>query len=121
MQQIINFEIKVKNGDETKIAEIIKEVVPSYKFFRFISEELTQRRVNDWVSDTVSLPQIVKNFSDEQMFEFDFDTLFPDLFEDIAVRYPEAVFRGHAEYYNGNYGVMNDCDVIYDGKNLMVL
>lgn len=47
------------------------------------------------------------------MYVFDYEVLFPDLFKDISTKFPQISFTGHAEYYNDDYGTMDEFDVEY--------
>ena len=51
------------------------------------------------------------------MYEFDYPVIFPDLFYDIADACPDAVFCGHSEYYNDDYGIMEEHNFTYPQNN----
>ena len=114
MQQIINFNIEIEKG-YADIAAEIKQIILNYIFEDVPSKK---DRINRWVDAIVfsKLDQdagIIRNDSEEQMFVFDYDVIFPDLFSDITVSCPGAVFFAHSEYYNDDCGVVSHHDKKY--------
>lgn len=117
MQQMVTFYIDLTVGNESDLVDVIKEIVSGYHFDTPVSEEETNRRIKRWVDDIQLVLRQVRNDSESTMYEFDYEVLFPSLFEEISTRCPEIEFSAHAEYYNDYYGTMNECNVQYtDGK-----
>ena len=115
------FYIDLINGNESDLVDVIKEIVSGYNFGTPISEEDTNKRVKRWIDDIKLDLKQVRNDSESTMYEFDYEVLFPSLFEEISTHFPEIEFSAHAEYYNDYYGTMNECNVKYINGKLEIL
>ncbi len=117
MQQSITFQIGVSRGF-SDIRDNIFLLIKSYDYEMPFGEEDTYKRINAWSNNIVydaydQESGIIKNFSDSTMYEFDYTVLFPQLFYDLADVCPEACFSGHSEYYNDDYGIMEEHNFVY--------
>ena len=113
MQEQVTFYIDFVNGDDDTLIRTIKEIVSEYSFETPASREETGNRISKWLDDIYCSSNQVRNDSECTMYVFDYEVLFPDLFTDISTKLPQMSFTGHAEYYNDNYGTMDECDVEY--------
>ena len=112
MQQSITFKIEVFHGF-SDIRDKILMIIKSYDYEKPFGEKDTYDRINTWSNGIIfdSHDQnsgTIKNFSDSTMYEFDYIELFPQLFYDLASECPTASFSGHSEYYNDDYGIMEE-------------
>lgn len=121
MQQIITFRIEVTQ-DFLSIKDNIRAIIQSYDFEAFPDDAATEKRIKTWFDNILFTPGqgdtgTIINMSESTMYEFDYSVLFPYLFFDIADACPAAQFSGHSEYYNDDYGVMEEHDFSYPQNN----
>ena len=122
MQQIVNLKISIEKGYE-EIRSNIKALIRSYSFETPFSQEETEKRINNWIEDIRFIPsdtggagEIISH-SEVTMYVFDYDAIFPALYEDLAGHCSDSEFYGHSEYYNDDYGIMTYHDKKYvEGK-----
>lgn len=122
MQEQVTFCIDSVNGDGDTLISTIKEIISEYGFETPFSREETINRISKWLDDIYYTSNQVRNDSECSMYEFDYEVLFPNLFKDISTKFPQMSFTGHAEYYNDDFGTMDECDVEYaDGHFKIIL
>ena len=109
MQQYINFKINIIEGDIKEIAESINPIVRNYNFEKIDSEEKLNLRMRSWLEDIWYCLDTIGNDSETNMYIFDYYTLFPSLFHDINNNFKNIKFKGIANYYNDDVGIIETC------------